>query len=631
MAITESDIRKLAEAKSYRRGKEYFESDAVMDLEKRGNTIFAEVEGSDYDSYEVKVKIDGEKIASTSCTCPYDWGGICKHIVAVLLNYINKPESIDEQPTFSELLANLKESELREILVDLLESEPGLLDHIKIKLAALSIARNETQTVPETQPIPVMHSTPDSQQTSSIHALKQSKPIDISSFKRQAKQIFKDARRGSYYDDYYDDEEDSGIGDAFEELFNQAKPFIDSCDFNNALLILDTVMDVFADSWSEEEYYDDISSITDGVSSLFAEAFLSLELSAEEKKKWKKKLLKWQKKLSGYTSSDGFDLSVTALEQGWDYPPLKAVLDGQSTETGAWELDEDGEYPEYAYDLNIIRLRILERQGRSQEYLYFAEAEGLTEYYLTMLVKLDRSREAVEYALEYGLVPSQAMMFCSVLNDNGLIEDALKIAELTLVSTVQKENIDYVKDRNFLLLAQWLRDNAQKHSDIESAIKGAKFAFKSSFDLKDYVATESIAQTNGEWEKLKLELLAELKNDQPNRHFFSEYNKVEIYLHEKMHRQVLEVIDKSSDWWNYAIIEKVVDAVYKEFPDWAIKQCKQQAEPNMDDGKSKYYIYSVRWVEKAGKAYIAAGRRKEWNEYLEGLIKKHQKKYSLRP
>ncbi len=75
----------------------------------------------------------------------------------------------------------------------------------------------------------------------------------------------------------------------------------------------------------------------------------------------------------------------------------------------------------------------------------------------------------------------------------------------------------------------------------------------------------------------------------------------------------------------------MVDAVYKKFPDWAIEQCKKQDEPSMSQGKSKYYEHSVRWVESAGKAYLAAGRQQEWHDYLEGLITKHYRKYSLRP
>ncbi|MBK6328949.1 MAG: SWIM zinc finger family protein [Chloroflexi bacterium] len=35
--------------------------------------------------------------AETSCTCPYEQGGICKHIVATLLTAIRQPETITEK------------------------------------------------------------------------------------------------------------------------------------------------------------------------------------------------------------------------------------------------------------------------------------------------------------------------------------------------------------------------------------------------------------------------------------------------------------------------------------------------------------------------------------------------------
>lgn len=610
MTITESDVKKLAQGKSYQRGKEYLDSNAVIDIQKRGNILVSEVEGSNYDPYIVKVELDNNSIISTSCTCPYDWGGICKHVVAVLLNFIHKPESVEEQPTVSELLVNLNESELRVLLVDLLESEPHLIGHVEAKIASFSVSGLKIQY--------------SSDSSASPH-----KPIviDVSLLKKQAKRIFKNADRGEYYDSYYYDDDDgySGIPDQFMELFDdKVKPLLEAGDANNALLVLDAVIETFIDSWSDEEYYDDISDMLDEALALFTEAILSLDLSKKEKENWKAKLSDWRDELSGYGSSDSFDAPLAALEHGWDYPPLKSVLEGNITGQGEWEMDAEGEYPEYAYDFNIIRLRVLERKGRRQEYLYLAEAEGLTEYYLTMLVKLGRSKEAVNHALQYGLVPYQAMIFCNTLKDKGFIKDALKIADHALSAEVPDG--ESVRDNHFLLLARWLRDNGEKQADIELALKGAEAAFKYSFDLKDYLSVESIAKAVGQWEQLKADLLAQLKKKA------SDNEKVDIYLHEGMHRQIIEVIDNSRGWWGgFSKIESVVDAVRKEFPAWAIRQCMKQAEPNMDQGKSKYYEYSVRWVERAGEIYIESNRRNEWSEYLEGLIKKHHKKYSLRP
>ena len=51
----------------------------------------------------------------------------------------------------------------------------------------------------------------------------------------------------------------------------------------------------------------------------------------------------------------------------------------------------------------------------------------------------------------------------------------------------------------------------------------------------------------------------------------------------------------------------------------------------MDAGRSKHYHHAIRWLERARQAYLGAGRTDEWFSYLESLISRHARKYSLRP
>jgi uncharacterized Zn finger protein len=106
--------------------------------------------------------------------------------------------------------------------------------------------------------------------------------------------------------------------------------------------------------------------------------------------------------------------------------------------------------------------------------------------------------------------------------------------------------------------------------------------------------------------------------------------KVEIYLHEGMVEQAIRAVDQDP-YPGYNTVEKVVDAAWESHPDWAIRHCKAQAEPIMDEGKSQLYHHAVRWLGKARQAYLGAERGDEWRTYLEELIRKHYRKYSLRP
>lgn len=104
--LTEERIRRHVSAEILWRGDEYRRRGAVDPPVKRGDTITAEVEGSDVEPYCVTVRLGEDDIAEASCTCPYEWGGWCKHIAAVLL-CAHAPEMVDEEPTPEAILDGL--------------------------------------------------------------------------------------------------------------------------------------------------------------------------------------------------------------------------------------------------------------------------------------------------------------------------------------------------------------------------------------------------------------------------------------------------------------------------------------------------------------------------------------------
>lgn len=612
MGITDSDIKKLASDRSYERGLEIYEEDSVTKMEKRGNTLSGHVYGSAHEPYRVKVELDKDKIVSTYCTCPYDWGGICKHTVAVLFHYMQKPGQVVARASMDELLEGLNESELCHILMDLLELNPHLVDSIEITIAGFKAPGIKTSS-----PL-------DKKNAESVET--QSSTVDIAVFKRKARHIIKQAdnwqdRYGYYYDDEGDDEKLWETVNDFMELFNGVKPWLDAGDGRNALLILDAVMDPFMSWCTDLEEFMDMEDPFDEVNTLFAEAFLSVSLSQEEKKQWEYKLYGWQDMISGIGFSLLFTEPMVTLWQGWQYPLLQDILKGKVLDKIDWvfediehdpdDYDSGEKYPvDYDVDLTSIYLNVLERQGRNQEFLNLAKAQEEFIQYVSMLVKLDRNHEAMASALEHFKTAAEAKKMSGMLHDKGMREDALKMATHGLSLEGTKYDI-----------ARWLRDEATKDDSDELALKAAKVAFVETFLFDDYLALKRLA--GGTWDAMKSDLLLN-----PVNNIFSDV--IKIYLNEGMLKEAMAFIDKDR-YYDFSSIKKVVDAVYKQFPDWAILQCKRQGEPNMDQGKSKYYEYSVRWVERAGKAYIGAGRQKEWHDYLEGLIKKHHRKYSLRP
>jgi uncharacterized Zn finger protein len=78
-------IRQKATAESFRRGQDYHRRHAVISLERDDDVLEAQVQGSGREPYQVRITFDEKGITDAECSCPYDWGGWCKHIVAALL------------------------------------------------------------------------------------------------------------------------------------------------------------------------------------------------------------------------------------------------------------------------------------------------------------------------------------------------------------------------------------------------------------------------------------------------------------------------------------------------------------------------------------------------------------------
>src|SRR6266581_6580817 len=133
--LTETTIHQYASEESYQRGREYYQQGAVTSLILRGMVLQAEVEGSESLPYIVRCVFDANGNITATCTCPYDWGGWCKHIVATCLAMIHQPERIEERPTLDTLLSGLDRKQLHDLVMKLVERNPTLTDVIEGQIA----------------------------------------------------------------------------------------------------------------------------------------------------------------------------------------------------------------------------------------------------------------------------------------------------------------------------------------------------------------------------------------------------------------------------------------------------------------------------------------------------------------
>ena len=133
------NFEKTVEPQIVNRGFHYFENEAIAEIEQVEKGEFcATVIGSE--DYAVFVKIDDNlTIKSHSCDCPYDWGTVCKHEVAVF--YFIKKNKLYQQPLeesaffkIKEDLAKLDKAALLELMLDLSKKSKLVREYIKWEL-----------------------------------------------------------------------------------------------------------------------------------------------------------------------------------------------------------------------------------------------------------------------------------------------------------------------------------------------------------------------------------------------------------------------------------------------------------------------------------------------------------------
>ena len=579
--LSQEMIRGYATSQSWQRGEAYYNNGYVRRVVQRGNGISAEVEGNNIRPYKINLSFDGEELDRASCNCPYDYGGCCKHIVATLLVCLRQPEAIEISPSLEEILDRLNEVQTQALIQQLVADKPELIDDIEHFADRIA-------------PPVVVSATPDNKSDRNI-------TVDANKIRSQVRYIIRDAVRHVEYGG----EEDIAT-EEISSLIQDAQMYVQRGDTWNAIAMLTAITEASIDNWDDvEEYGIDYDEMAWELNNVWCETILNVEIPEADKVDLQVNLEFWGNNWGGC-----FDMAIAALEQGWDYPPLKRVFKGEITSLGAWE----NEAPDYADDLAEIRLQILERQERYQEYLYLAEAEGQVIKHLNMLVRLDRVSEAMEAAAREMATMEQALAFSQALvNQQNAQTEALTIAQqgLNLPGRCQYE------------LGKWTSEIALELNDTITAIKAKVKAFQDSPNFGDYRQIEKLAGDN--WSKIKGELLAALAKASS---WGAESAKVDIYLYEKLIDKAIATVNDVGYYRNN-LLQRVMDAAIATHPDWVISNACQRAEAIINAGKAKYYAEAVEWLKKARNAYLAHDRQPEWLAYRTKLTTVHCRKRKL--
>lgn len=576
--ISEATIRYNATNQSFGRGEDYYKTGAITSLIQRGNLLKADVEGSEISPYRVNIRFDSGGVTAASCSCPYDYEGWCKHIVASLLMCCRQPTVIEERPALERLLDRLNPVQTQNLVQALIAEQPELIDVVERHVSLLSTISTGEKLAP---------------------ARRRTK-LDAAPFRRQVKQILRDGIRELEYG-----YEEDPFTDELLAVIARAQEFAEQGDGNSAIAILEAITSAYAQEWDELlDYGGDCYEITDYLDQAWTEAILCAEFSEPEALDLRVMLETWQEELDA-----DFEMSLEALRQSWSYPPLLQVLEGKQLKSGIWS----GNRPNFADNLALIRLKILERQQRHQEYLFLANVEGLTEQYLTKLAASGQVNEAIATAKTQMKTNETAFALAQTLRSVGHLKEALDIAASGLTMS---GNCCYD-------LATWTSELAEGLGNNDVALNASVTAFTTAPSFVGYRRVEQLAGLD--WSKVKQNLLQNLYH---YREWGAEEAKVNIFLHEGLLDEAIAVV-KTAERYYSKLVHQVMDAVVTHRPEWVIERACHNAEEIMNAGKASYYSEAVQWLQKARTAYLQSQRQPEWLSYRNQLIHKHARKRKL--
>jgi len=538
--LTEKMIRERASEQSFSKGRDYYSGGTIYDPSWQsipgGVVLMARCEGSSAPSYRLRVELDSGGVQMASCSCPYDWGGDCKHIVALLLTYLHRPEDFSEQKGLAELLAGLDKDALLALITRLIQNDPDLYDEIEMALPAIQLISQPKAAAQFTE--------------------KRGTQVSEQTYRKQVKRILKQSQ---YKEDYND-----GWGSApaylddLHAVQQTAEQLLAAGDTEGTLIILQVLLEETLDGYDGNmDYNGDVASFIQGLGMPITEAILSIEMDESSHQALYDTMDNIIDDLDEVIEASELELVLIALEYGWEQLPDKeAVWEEYDEET--WMLFDD---------LQQARLNVLERQQRTEKFLQLAKIAD-THRYTLKLLELERVDDAVAASRELEN-SHEILSVAQNLRQKGKLNEAVTLAERGLDQ----------KDYSSHELATWLAPLEESLGRKEKALRAYRAAYDMRPSIDIYRCIKKLSGVN--WEKLRPTLIKKIvSTNMPDV-------LVDIHLEAQEWDAAIAIAEERT--WGYNLLEKVANTVIPHRPNWVIRVALEQANDLIVQTQSKLY------------------------------------------
>lgn len=446
--LTQAQIRELATEQSFKRGELYYRQGAIFNAMRQGLELRADCQGSTI--YHVQAKLNQQGLESSRCTCPYDWGGLCKHQVALLLTYIHDPQQFQVIPPMSELLAAHSREDLVALIGRMIQRHPELLYLVEL---------------------------------SAPHPANQ--PMEMSTYRRKAQQAL---RR----------EDPEEIAEGLQGLMEGAKQLLERGDWLNAGALYHLLLEELTVSYDYEmfeiDYDGDVACITqDAIAGLNQCLSKAQDLDAQVRRDWLTALFEAELK---DLELGGIDFAAGASE---------ALLEWATDEDWKWLepqiRDAIAKHDRWAKEqlVNLLAQR-QQQSGRGQAASDLIHELGTPEQRAFLLVEEGKFEDAIAIAEEsFSHLPGLVTQFADALLKANRSDLALQ-----WISQQQTQNPRYG-------YKNWLSQFHRTHGHPELALTMDYEEFQAHPSFPRYLELRKFAQSLGAWDELHSKIIQQLE------------------------------------------------------------------------------------------------------------------------
>ncbi len=621
--ITEVELEGFAGSGSYGRGLKYFRNGHISDAILRGDTLHAECEGSREAAYRLSATLarvgssesaqaaegkpfplaGGPQVTSYNCEC--EAGGFCKHLVALLLTWINKPETVEVREEFAARLQALSHEQLLKLCAKLLERQPDMEYLIDVTPPSVAPVSKSPTDAAAGNVAPAI----------SVSPLANTQTVDINAIRRKAQKSF---RQAGSYDDYYDSA--SRIAAELEPLVSTGDEYAQAGQWANAQAIYETVAEEALDGYEELEDEGELAGLINDCCEGLAkclDAQAILPEAARLNSGARQKLIRSVYQIWEYDRQmGGIDLATGAVEA-----IARNVTPDERAEVENWLQRGMKSANDFSSNFNnaararfIVTLKV--HSGISDE-------EKLTEYsrlglyaeVTELMLAMGRIDEAMQVALEKTPQPAQLTAFADRLRalDGANIDRALDfIAE-------QQDKLDAeTGSTGNVTYARWLGERYAQHNQPEKALEAQLRLFRASPSQYEYRSVKKAAQLPGHpadaWTRLRPELIVPLEERKMWR------DLIEIYIEEKQARQALDTLtlfeETTTRWTGSDLHARVAGVAETDFPDESRVIYQLLAENLIEQRGRDNYRLAASYLARAKDLAGRANRLVEWNRYI---------------